>query len=203
MTDTNTSGADVLAANEVLAYLPPAPAPKNGGGHNIDGTRILNQDGEGLDSEYSESELLRYGEACAKAAVAALIEREAALITERDAIKGYERGWRDLVALLGLSAGLPECSDAQFHASVVMPKLRELIAERDALAAEAEALREVVDLAVDNDGGVTYYSEEDEIGVRCCCHVIEYQEHESDCWVRRAKELISARASAATGGGNG
>jgi len=66
----------------------------------------------------------------------------AALIAERDALKGYERGWRDLVALLGLSAGLPGCSDAQFHASVVMPKLRELIADHGALAAEVKALRE-------------------------------------------------------------
>lgn len=53
----------------------------------------------------------------------------AAMIAERD---GYKAAWWDVVEMLG-GKMLPDISNAQYHASVLAPKLRELIAERDAL----------------------------------------------------------------------
>lgn len=52
---------------------------------------------------------------------------------------GYEQGWREVAAELGLSVGLPGCPDAQYHASVVLPKIRELKAQAEPAGSEAVA----------------------------------------------------------------
>lgn len=59
----------------------------------------------------------------------------AALIAERD---GYKAGWWDVVEMLG--GKKLDISNAQYHASVLAPKIRELIARNAELEAERDAL---------------------------------------------------------------
>jgi hypothetical protein len=59
----------------------------------------------------------------------------AALISERD---GYKAGWWDVVEMLG--GKKLDISNAQYHASVLAPKIRELIARNAELEAERDAL---------------------------------------------------------------
>jgi len=47
-------------------------------------------------------------------------------------------------------------------------------------------------LSVEYDGGVTYFDDGDEIGMRKCCDVISYKEHHKDCWIVQAKSTITA-----------
>jgi len=47
-------------------------------------------------------------------------------------------------------------------------------------------------LSVENDGGVAYFYDGDEIGMRKCCDVISYKKHHKDCWVVQAKSTIAA-----------
>jgi hypothetical protein len=61
----------------------------------------------------------------------------AALIAERD---GYKAGWWDVVEMLG--GKKLDISNAQYHASVLAPKIRELIARNAELEADNKALRE-------------------------------------------------------------
>lgn len=59
------------------------------------------------------------------------------------------------------------------------------------MATQAERMMAILMQAVDADGGVRYYHQEDEIGFRCCCGVVEYESHAADCWVLAAKAEIA------------
>lgn len=55
------------------------------------------------------------------------------------------------------------------------------------IASAVDALR----LVVAADGGTRYESEDDEIGCRACCYVLSYKDHESDCYVLKAKAALA------------
>lgn len=73
--------------------------------------------------------------------------------------------------------------------------IRGLMAERDARAAEAKALREALERAITDDGGTCRV--DDGPGSRVCCGAKEFYPHEPRCWVLSAGEAL-ARTPAAT-----
>lgn len=56
----------------------------------------------------------------------------------------------------------------------------------------AAGLVEALEDAIDNEGGVSYANEEDEVGARACCYVVSYKAHGADCWVTKARAALHA-----------
>ena len=68
--------------------------------------------------------------------------------------------------------------------------------------AAVDALR-ILRAVVEHDGGLSYLHEDDEVGTRACCGVVEYEPHAPGCHVRLAAEYLAtftSKPEAADGG---
>lgn len=78
-------------------------------------------------------------------------------------------------------------------AAAITAELEAAPAERLARPADkTNALRALLTDVVDADGGVRYLREDDEVGERACCRVMEYNPHEPSCYVARAAAMLAA-----------
>lgn len=65
-------------------------------------------------------------------------------------------------------------------------------AELNTAFEQVRVLREILDEAVNTDGGVSYDGEDDEVGTRACCYVTSYKPHDPNCWVSKAKKILQS-----------
>lgn len=65
-----------------------------------------------------------------------------------------------------------------------------LLANANLIAASPELL-DVLQEALDQDGGVSYDCDEDSVGTHTCCGGASYNPHKPHCWVPKARALVA------------
>ena len=63
--------------------------------------------------------------------------------------------------------------------------------ERDAALARVERLEGVLRQAWESEGGISYGSDDDGIGVHACCMRLTYAPHAEDCWMTMAQVILA------------